>query len=439
MSNRPVTLFLLALLYLGKAQGKFLDPDVYDEDCIGMEPTGMEPTGASSVDQLIRQYQRSPNSKRLVRFIRRQVRDPGSGFGSMMGSAAMNPKRYKTEAFDFVPPKERMPMYVLRFVDKFLGNGSSPTIYSYLWNYGYIPKVLNLSKTGAENYNGDIPPCALINAIKEFQLFNQILPNDGKLTREITNRMAWYRCGNIDVKCETAKCLAEDRFNSKVASFRRRRYAVREKKWKGSTKRGFYVAYYYENEYDANARDKIGHDSSFTGGAVKREIEKGLFEWSKYAGLTFIEIDDKLRAHVHIRFGSHAHGERNPKAYFDGSYGVLAHTYYPRNGEMHFDQSENYTASKSRGINMHYVAAHEMGHGLGIEHSSYPYALMAPYYFGYREEMLSDDDIRAVRRLYGLGHGMVIPLERDPYITTGKHLAGKTISTHVHTKHLKLV
>ena len=88
---------------------------------------------------------------------------------------------------------------------------------------------------------------------------------------------------------------------------------------------------------------------------------------------------------------------------------------------------------------MHYVAAHEMGHGLGIEHSSYPYALMAPYYFGYREEMLSDDDIRAVRRLYGLGHGMVIPLERDPYITTGKHLAGKTISTHVHTKHLKLV
>ena len=88
---------------------------------------------------------------------------------------------------------------------------------------------------------------------------------------------------------------------------------------------------------------------------------------------------------------------------------------------------------------MHSVATHEMGHGLGIEHSSYPYAHMAPYYFGYREQMLRDDDIRAVRHLYGLGHGMVIPLEGEPYITTGKHLAGKTINTHFHTKYLKLI
>ena len=327
MSNRPVTLFLLALLYLGTAQGKFLDPDVYDEDCIG-DSTPMEPTGTSVLDRFIRRFQGRANTKSIYYFMRRLLRDPESFFGRMMGSAAINPTMwYEAETSNLVPPKQRLPMYVLRFVDKFLGNGRSPTIYSYLWNYGFIPKVLNLSKTGAENYKGDIPPCALLNAIKEFQLFNRIYPNDGKLSREIIQKMAEARCGNMDVKCETAKCLAEDRFNSKLATLRRRRYAVRKKKWKGSTEGGFNVAYYYENEYDANTRDKIGHDSSFTGAAVKREIEKGLFEWSKYAALTFIETDDKAMANVHIRFGSHAHGERNTRAYFDGPYGVLAHMY----------------------------------------------------------------------------------------------------------------
>ena len=32
--------------------------------------------------------------------------------------------------------------------------GSTATVYNYLWNYGFIPKVLNLSKKASENYGG---------------------------------------------------------------------------------------------------------------------------------------------------------------------------------------------------------------------------------------------------------------------------------------------
>ena len=433
MSNVLVALCLAALLSLGA--GSWLDSNTYDGNCTG-DTTPMEPVGTSALDRFIRKAQGKFWFKLAFRFLKTQLSNPDSGLSKMMGSAGADPREWDdSETFNFTPPEERTPMYVLRFMEKVIG--STATVYSYLWNYGFIPKVLNLSKNGAEAYNGAIPPCALTNAIREFQLFNQIEPYDGRLTKETIKKMAEDRCGNHDAKCETPQCIADDRYNSKEAKLRKRRYAVRKKKWKGSNDGHYNVAYFYENEYDANARGKFGHDKSFTGAAVKKEIEKGLFEWSKYAGLTFIETDNKAMANVHIRFGSDGHGEKNRRAYFDGPYGVLAHMYYPRNGKMHFDQAENYTAANSGGINMHFVAAHEMGHGLGIEHSSNPDALMAPYYLGYREQMLRDDDVKAVRHLYGMGHGQVIPLEGEPYIAGGEHEAVKTICNSVHTKLMK--
>lgn len=48
------------------------------------------------------------------------------------------------------------------------------------------------------------------------------------------------------------------------------------------------------------------------------------------------------------------------------------------------------------------VAAHEIGHTLGLEHSPVRHALMSPYYrrLG-RSLVLSWDDVLAVQRLYG--------------------------------------
>lgn len=270
---------------------------------------------------------------------------------------------------------------------------------------------MNLSKKGTENYNGAIPPCALTNAIREFQIFNQIEPADGRLTKETIKKMADDRCGNGDAKCTTPKCLAEDRYSA-PNQLRRKRYAVRQKKWKISKKGAYNVAYFYENDYNPDAKGKENHDKTMVPAVVKKEIETGFAEWTKYSGLNFIEVDNPKKANMKIRFGSGDHGEKKEKSFFDGPYGVLAHMYYPRKGQMHFDESENYTASHEKpGISLYFVAAHEMGHGLGIEHSANSKALMAPYYIGYREQMLLVDDIKAIRHLYGTGNGFVSPID----------------------------
>jgi len=57
------------------------------------------------------------------------------------------------------------------------------------------------------------------------------------------------------------------------------------------------------------------------------------------------------------------------------------------------------------GTNLLQVAVHEIGHSLGLDHSSVNSAIMAPFYRGYVPNLrLDQDDIDRIRNIYFTGN-----------------------------------
>jgi hypothetical protein len=86
---------------------------------------------------------------------------------------------------------------------------------------------------------------------------------------------------------------------------------------------------------------------------------------------------------------------------------VLAHASFPNPYDdsqviLHFDDEERWVDSATRDVDLLTVAAHEIGHTLGLAHSNDRSALMYASYSGPRRS-LSEDDIAGVQSLYGVG------------------------------------
>ncbi|XP_078515686.1 matrix metalloproteinase-18-like [Lissotriton helveticus] len=142
---------------------------------------------------------------------------------------------------------------------------------------------------------------------------------------------------------------------------------------------------------------------------VKAELKKALLVWQNVSQIRFEEVAANKTADIDIFFvaGVHADGGGNA---FDGSGRVLGHAFFPPaktsikaiDGDLHLDNDENWTTKVKKGVNLFQVAAHEVGHSLGLDHSSIPQAVMAPTYKGYNPEFkLHQDDIDAIQSAYG--------------------------------------
>ena len=132
---------------------------------------------------------------------------------------------------------------------------------------------------------------------------------------------------------------------------------------------------------------------------VTAAMDNAARQWSSVSGISILRTDCST-ADIVIDFAAGAHGDGYP---FDGSgvggRNVLAHAFAPPDGRVHFDEADTWS-DNGTGFDLETVAVHELGHALGLDHSTDRNAVMFASYGGIRRT-LDQDDIDGIEALYG--------------------------------------
>jgi hypothetical protein len=146
------------------------------------------------------------------------------------------------------------------------------------------------------------------------------------------------------------------------------------------------------------------NDSADVAGTQERPaVQRAFNTWAAaLCGVTFQQTTG-TGADFTTGWFTGSHGDGSP---FDGIGNTLAHAFYPppcggsNAGSMHFDEAETWSVTGSGGtFDVETVALHEIGHLLGLDHSTVPGSVMFPTYGGVRRA-LTQDDTDGIRRLY---------------------------------------
>merc|ERR1719402_876941 len=293
-----------------------------------------------------------------------------------------------------------------------LVSSESEVALKYLEKFGYISKTtpkeddtpVDSPATGA----GDTPQkspgkghrVSVEEAVKNFQEFAG-LSATGELDEETIKLMSLPRCGVKDV-------IAPSSGNSS-------KYQVQGSRWQKKT-----LSYRVTR-----------YSQKMTRAQVDADVKKAFSFWSAATTLKFFNRNSG-DVDIQIGFFTFSHGDADP---FDGRGGTLAHAFFPRyGGDVHLDDSEEWSANSYQGTNFLQTLTHEIGHSLGLSHSRVSAAVMAPFYRGWDPAFkLHSDDIRGIQSLYGKP-----PVTTSPPIVfpTTKQTTKKTTTTSQPSKRL---
>ncbi|CAK9159964.1 unnamed protein product [Ilex paraguariensis] len=254
---------------------------------------------------------------------------------------------------------------------------------NYLENFGYLS--LSYSKLNQTYVKSDVFDDLLEFAIKTYQLYYN-LKVTGVLDDNTVSMMTLPRCGLPDIINGTTGM----RSGNKI-----------------------------QHHHGSNLFQIVSHYSFFAGrprwprykikkltyaflpgtrrasfGPVSRAFNK----WASVSKFRFVQIGGYKNADLRIAFYSGYHGDADP---FDGPGGILAHAFAPTDGRLHFDADERWSDGPVLGsYNLEAVALHEIGHLLGLGHSSVMEAIMFPSIQPGVSKSLASDDIRGLKALY---------------------------------------
>ncbi|CAA3004106.1 metalloendoproteinase 2-MMP-like [Olea europaea var. sylvestris] len=248
----------------------------------------------------------------------------------------------------------------------------------YLEKFGYLDYHHSRNKT---HENDDDFDDTLESAVKLYQ-YNYHINATGILDSETVSKMTKPRCGVTDIVNGTSRMRAggkKHRGSGSLHTVSHYTFLPGNPRWPSEST---HLTYGFLPSTPASAMSP-----------VSRAFEK----WASATHFTFSQSQNP-----NLVIGFHT-GDHGDGSNFDGPGGILAHAFPPTDGRFHYDADESWSVGQVPGaFDLETVALHEIGHLLGLGHSSVQDAIM---FSGIPPETIKNlhaDDIQGIKALYNV-------------------------------------